>query len=28
MITRTTMELFPQRLDNRNCFGLRLRGRC
>ncbi len=28
MITRTTMELFPQRRDDRDCFGLQRRGRC
>ena len=28
MITRATMELFPQRRDNRDCFGVNRRGRC
>tara|TARA_Y100000588_G_scaffold181420_1_gene195188 strand:+ start:851 stop:1444 length:594 start_codon:yes stop_codon:yes gene_type:complete len=28
MITRTTMELFPQRRDDRDCFGARRKGRC
>ena len=28
MITRTTMELFPQRRDDRDCFGINRRGRC
>lgn len=28
MITRATMELFPQRRDDRDCFGARRRGRC
>ncbi len=28
MIARATMELFPQRRDNRNCLGLQRKGRC